>query len=231
MADEHQFSADVAESSAPAERKSGWRTCFTGCLIVLVIVVVIGILVGFWIARHWRDWAATGLTEGIRQAVSSSQLPAKEQQEVMVQVERVAKAFREEKMSAEQLGVLAQKFVDSPLMSLLVASTLERQYIAKSGLNDAEKAEARVTLQRFIRGSIDDKIDKAGIDAAMAHVADRDARGEWKLRQTLTDDELRAFLTEAKKQADAANIPEQPAEIDPSEEIKKMVDEALAAPA
>ena len=83
-------------------------------------------------------------------------------------------------------------------------------------------------MQRFFRGAIDDKINEAGIDAAMAHVADRDPQGHWKLRETLTDDQLRAFLAEAKKQADAAGIPEQPAEIDPSEEIKKIVDEALA---
>jgi len=64
----------------------------------------------------------------------------------------------------------------------------------------------------------------------MAHVADRDARGRWKLRPTLTDDDLRAFFAEAKQQADAAGIPEQPADVDPSEEIKQIVDEALAAP-
>jgi hypothetical protein len=65
----------------------------------------------------------------------------------------------------------------------------------------------------------------------MVHVADRDARDQWKLRPKLTDEELRAFLAEAKKQADDAGIPDQPADIDPSGEIKKIVDEALAAPA
>lgn len=231
MADEHLFRADVEGTGVPVERKSGWRSCLTGCLVVFVILIVIAVLIGFWISRNWRDWAATAATEGIRQGISSSQLPAQEQQEIMVQVDRVAKAFREKTMSAEQLGKLAQTLVQSPLMSLIAASTIEKQYFAKSGLSEEEKAAGRQTLQRFIRGSIDDKINKAGIDAAMAHVADRDPQGNWKLHQNISDADMRAFLTEAKKQADAAGIPEQPAEIDPSEEIKKIVDEALSAPA
>lgn len=231
MADEHRFSAEVGAPGMPVERKSRWQSCLTGCLVVFVILIVIAVLIGFWISRNWRDWTATAATEGIRQMISSSQLPAVEQQEIMVEVDRVAKGFREKTISAEQLGKLAQTLVESPLMSLIVASTIEQHYFAKSGLSAEEKTAGSQTLQRFIRGSIDEKIDKAGIDAAMAHVADRDAQGQWKLRQTLTDDQLRTFLAEAKKQADAAAIPEQPAEIDPSGEIKKIVDEALAAPA
>ena len=231
MADEHLFSAEVGGTTAPVGRKSGWQTCLTGCLVVFVILVVIAVLIGFWISRNWRDWAATGVTEVVRQGISNSQLPAQEQQEIMVQVDRITTALRERKISAEQVQVLIQKIVQSPLTSLMVTSTLEQQYFAKSGLSEEQKTEGRVTLQRFIRGAIDKKINEAGIDAAMAHVADRDAQGQWKLRPTLTDDQLRAFLTEAKQQADAAGIPEQPADVDPSEEVKKIVDEALAAPA
>jgi hypothetical protein len=230
MVNEHRFSADVEGTGAPVERKSGWRSCLTGCLIAFVILLVIAILVGVWVARNLREWAADLTTEGIRQGIASSQLPAQEQQEIMVQVDRVAKAFREKKMSVEQLGILAEKFADSPLMSLIVASTIDQQYFAKSGLSEEEKTEGRQTVQRFFRGAIDKKINEAGIDAAMAHVADRDAHGKWKLRPTLTDEELRAFLAEAKKQADAAGVPDQPADIDPSEEIKKIIDEALSAP-
>jgi hypothetical protein len=230
MADEHRFSAEVAGPSIPTEGRSRWQSCLIGCLVVFVILLVIAILFAFWVSRNWRNWAATAATEGIRQGISSSQLPAQEQQEIMVQVDRVAIAFREKTVSGEQLGKLAEKLIQSPLMSLMVTSTIDQHYFAKSGLSEEEKTEGRRTLQRFIRGSIDEKINEAGIDAAMAHVADRDAQGNWKLRETLSDDDLRAFLAEAKKQADAAGIPDQPADIDPSEEIKKIVDEALAAP-
>jgi hypothetical protein len=231
MADEHRFSADVEGLGMPVERKSRWQSCLTGCLVVFVILIIVAVLVGFWISRNWRGLASSFGTAVIQQGVEASQLPAEEKQQIMVQVERVAQAFRENTISQKQLENLAHKLVESPLMSLMVASTIDQQYFAKSGLSNEEETEGRQTVQRFFRGSIDEKINEAGIDAAMAHVADRDpANGQWKLRQTLTDDQLRAFLAEAKKQADAAGIPEQPAEIDPSEEIKKIVDAALAAP-
>lgn len=231
MADEHLFSADVNTAGAPVERRSGWKSCLTGCLIVCVILAVIAILIGVWIGRNARGWTANLLEEGVRQGVATSQLPAQEQQEIMVQVERVSTAIRDGSMSLDQMKLLAKKFAESPLMTLVVATAIEQGYIAKSGLTAEEKAAGGVTLNRFIRGALDDKIKEPGIDAAMAHVADRDAGGEWQLRQKLTDDELKAFLAEAKKQADEAGIPEQPAAIDPSEEVKRIVDEALNVPA
>ena len=58
-------------------------------------------------------------------------------------------------------------------------------------------------------------------------IADRQPNGGWKLRETLTDEQLRAFLKAAKEQADAAAIPEQPESFDPSDEVKRIIDEAL----
>jgi hypothetical protein len=229
MANAPVFTADV-EGPSTEKRRSGWQTCLIGCLIVGVILLVLAILVGVWVARNMRDWAAMGVTEVVRQGMAESQLPAQEQQEVMVQVERLATAFREKQITLEEVGVVAQKLAESPLMSLIGASMIEQQYLAKSGLSDEEKAEDSQILQRFIRGSIDGDITEERMDAAMVHVAER-RNGNWELKQQLTDDELRAFFAEAKKQADEAGIPEQPADIDPSEEIKKIVVEALAAPA
>ncbi|MGD9632614.1 MAG: hypothetical protein AB7G28_05875 [Pirellulales bacterium] len=230
MADEHVFTADV--DGAPTEKKrSGWQTCLIGCLVVCVVLFVLAVLIALWISRNWRSWTADFATEGIRQGMKDSQLDPQEQQQIMVQVERVSQAFRDNAISAEQLGNLAEKLVKSPLFSMLMATAIEKQYLAKSGLSDEEKVAGSQSLQRFIRGVVDEKIKQPGIDAAMAHVADRRPNNQWELRKTLTDDELRAFFAEAKKQADEAGIPEQPAEIDPSEEVRKIVDAALAPPA
>lgn len=193
--------------------------------------MVLAILVGIWIARNWRDWFASFATEGIRQGIEAAQLPAQEQQEIMAQVDRVATAFRDQTISNEQLGKLLEKLVQSPLMGSMMVAAVEQHYFAKSGLSEEEKSDGQQTLRRFIRGAFDGKINEAAIDSAMAHVSDRDAAGNIKLRERVSDADLRAFLAEAKQQADAAAIPEQPAEIDPSNEFKKIVDEAMNAPA
>ena len=80
--------------------------------------MVIAVLIGFWVSRNLRNWAATAaVPKASGKESSSSQLPAQEKQEIMVQVDRVAKAFREKTMSGEQLGELVEKLVQSPLMS------------------------------------------------------------------------------------------------------------------
>jgi hypothetical protein len=231
MAQEHLFTADV-ESPGVEKKRSAWQTCLIGCLIVCVVLFVLVALATFWISRNWRTWTAEFSTEMIRQGMAESQLDPQEQQEIMVQVDRVTGAFREKKITADQLGDLAEKMVKSPIFSMIMAMAIEKQYLAKSGLSEQEKTEGVVSLQRFIRGVIDEKIKEPGIDAAMAHVATRNPNGkDWQLKDKLTDDELRAFFAEAKKQADEAGVAEQPEAVDPSEEVRKIVDEVLAAPA
>jgi hypothetical protein len=117
--------------------------------------------------------------------------------------------------------------MESPLMTTIAASAIERKYVANSGLNDDEKKESRQTLRRFLRGAIDQKIQEDGLDAAMQHVAVADEEGNWQLDEKVTDEQLRAFFAEAKKEADKANIPEEAEDIDPSDEVKRIIDEAM----
>jgi 2-hydroxychromene-2-carboxylate isomerase len=117
--------------------------------------------------------------------------------------------------------------VESPLMPLFVVMAIERNYFDHSKLSDEEKAEGRQSLKRFVRGAFDEKIKEPGIDSVMSHVADRRGDDRWHLRQSVSDEELRAALAEAKKQADEAGIPDAPENIDPSDEVKRIIDESL----
>jgi hypothetical protein len=110
-----------------------------------------------------------------------------------------------------------------------MVSAADKQYFDKSGLSDAEKAVGRQTVRRFARGSIDHKINQAGMDAALAHISDRQSNGSIRMRQNVSDEELRAFLAEAKAQADKSAIPEEPASYDAAAEFKKIIDEATSA--
>ena len=195
-------------------------------VILVVIAILVGVLDRAKLARldgrpgHRRDPPRHG----------QSQLPAQEQQEIMVQVDRVTTAFREKTISGEQLGLLAEKLVEvAAHVADGDASTIEKQYFAKSGLSDEEKTAGAMTLQRFIRGTIDEKINEAGIDAAMAHVADaRSARRQLEAaRNNSPTKSCGPSSPKPRSRPTRQAIPEQPAEIDPSEEIRKIVDEAL----
>lgn len=211
------------------ERKGCWRSCLVGCLIALVVLVVVGVIAGFWIKNNWRDWATSFGSDALKQGIEQSDLDPQEKIEINVQVDRVAKDFREGRLSDAQMQKIIKKLFDSPLMTSLMASAAEKKYVDGSGLSDEEKVEARQTLRRFFRGSIDGKIDQDAVDAAMGHVADRQPDQSWKLRDKVTDLELRAFLEKAKSEADEVAIPEVPEDIDPSDELKRIIDEATGA--
>ena len=226
MATDPRFDPTGGEMMAEEPRRSRFSTCLSGCLLVLGIVLLLGVIAGFWIWNNWRDWVADFASQAIEQGIDAWDLPAQEKQEVQAQVDRVIGAFRDERLSAEQLATIMSKLVDSPLMTTMVAVAVDKMYLEKSGLSDEEKAAGRQDLKRFVRGVVDDKIDQQATDEVMVHIADHHG-DQWQLREHVSDADLRAFLAAAKDQADKAEIPAEPEEIDPSDEIKRIVDEAM----
>jgi hypothetical protein len=215
---------------AEKKQRSWLSSCLVGCLVMTVVGIVIAGLVVYWVSQNWRGWASDLFTAGIEQAIEASELPPQEQQEVKQEVDRVIEAFRGGRLSGEQVELLAKRLMESPFLTMIVVSTVDAHYFEKSGLTNEEKVDGKVTLQRFVRGVVDGTIDKDSMDAAMAHVADRQGDGNWRLREQVTDEQLRNFLAAAKSKADEANIAAEPEAFDPSDEIKRIVDEALNEP-
>ena len=156
-----RFDLDYNEPEAPKQKRSVWATCLIGCLVMAVIVFVIGAAAIFWVMRNARGWAADFTSQVVEQGIDASQLPAEEKAEIKVQVKRVADAFRSGEMSGEQLGMIMQKIAESPLLPSLMVAAIDTAYIQKSGLTDEEKTAANETLQRFLRGMMEEKINQA----------------------------------------------------------------------
>lgn len=235
MADDGRFRVEDnrfsgATNVPPGESKKGStaRTCLMGCLFAFLAMAVIAVIAGIWISRNWKDLASNVGSAALKQTIEQTELPPEERDEIYIQIDRVAAAFRDGQLDGIAMERLMRNLVESPLMTMIAASAIDKKYIAVSGLDDAEKAAAQVTLQRYLRGAIDDKFTQQEIDAAMRPVADQKGPGEWELRERVTDDELRQFLKIANEQADAAGIPDEIEAVDPSDEFKRIVDEALA---
>jgi hypothetical protein len=227
MDTEHRFEIEPGEYGEPKKPRSKWATCLIGCFVVFAVFMVLMIALGIWVARNFRSWAADFGSQAINRAVEQSDLPPQEKIEVKEQVDRVGAAFRDGRISMDQAFIIIEKVTKSPLMPALVVSAMDIHYIERSGLSGEEKKEGRVSLERFTRGTIQGKIPKEGLDKVMVHVADQRERGEWRLRQKVSDADLRLALNEAKVQADAAQIPAEAESFDPSDEFKRIIDEAL----
>lgn len=220
--DSHQF-----DPEPPAKPRSWLTGCILGCLVFAVIALLLTGLAAIWISRNWKAWTASTVSQGIKQTIATLDLPPQEKIEVMAEVDRAAKAFADGQMSGEQAAKLLTNIVKSPLMTVMLAAAADKKYIAPSGLNAEEKVAANVTLQRFARGVFDDKISEATYESVMKNIATKHS-DRWELRDKVSDDELRKFLAEAEQAADDADIEENPPQIDPSDEIKRLIDQALS---
>jgi hypothetical protein len=230
MATEHRFDPYGNQPAAEKKPRTWLSTCLIGCLVMAVVGLVLFAIVAFWISQNWRGWASDISDAGLNELIEQSELPPQEKQEIRVEVDRVIDEFRGGRVSLKQVGLILENLVESPLFTMIMVSSADAHYFDKSGLSDEEKAEGRTTLRRFLRGAIDGTIDEDSVNAAMAHVAERQSGGGWRLRESVTDEQLRSFLTVAKEKADDANIPLEPPEFDPSDEVKRAIDAALSEP-
>jgi hypothetical protein len=209
----------------PAQKKSGCGCvgCLLGCLGVSVVVAIIAGIGMWYVVKKLPDMAR----QGIASVVEESELEDADKKMVMQQVDRLVDGYKQGKVDMQKLGKLTEEFVQSPLMDLLVAFAAKKNYIEPSGLSPEEKAEAEKTLHRVARGVIEEKITQEQLDVALNHISTKTPNGARQFKEKVTDEELRAFLSESKKLADDAMISDEDVKVDVGAELKKLVDKAL----
>ncbi len=208
----------------PGQKNNG---CLKGCLILAAVMLIL-FVVATWIAsQQWRGWASSFARTTLNETLKQSGLPEAEQHEIQAQVERLLTEFQEGRLTQAQAERLMDQLADSPLSASVIAFTIEKKYFDSSGLSEEEKEAGRMTLRRCVRGVFDGDLSQEDIDAVLVTIGTKQPDGEWELKETLTDEELRTFLAEAKSRADAAGIPEEVEEVDPSDEIKRIIDAVL----
>ncbi len=217
---------EIEPEETPREPRQG-SGCLKGCLIVLAIIVALIAILGVVTAMKWRGWVASLAGTAIEESLAASSLDPQEKIEVQHELNRVVEAFEAKQISGPQLAQIMTSLVESPLMSTLVVSVVEEQYLNKSGLDVEEIDAGKITLKRFVTGVVEAKINEDSVDKVLSHVADRQPDGNWEFREQVSDEELRAMLAEAKAAADAAEIPAEVDEVDPSDEVRRIVDEVL----
>ena len=192
-------------------------------LIILAIIAAIGIALGIWAAMSWRSWTATGMQNAAATMVQQSGLDPQQQQAVMQRVQTLATDFKAGKLSIEQMQGIAEQVARGPLLPAGVAWGLQERYVAVSLLNDQEKAEARMHLQRIARGVIEKKIPLEAFNEIVAPISTKQPNGSMKPKDQLTLDELKALVARAKAKADGASIPLEPFTIDIASELDKAI--------
>lgn len=222
------MASDRFEIEPAPKEKSGWRGCLIGCLITAAILGLIAVIGIWWVANNIKDLAVSVGTKVIEAGIEESGLPDQEKAELKVELKRLGDGFADGSISNEQMLRVVEGLAQSPLLSMFMVSAIETHYVVNSGLTDEEKTDATLTLRRFARGLMGKQIGQDDLDEVLSHIADRDADGDLQIREKVSDEDLRAFLADAKQKADDAEIPVDLEPVDPSDELKNIIDTALA---
>lgn len=212
-------------------KKSWFSGCLIGCLIVGAISLVICAGVGFYAYKQGPTLMVQGSREIVKTLLDESELPEEERVAIFTEFDRVGDAFISGELNMQGLGELIQELVESPVMALPMIQAIDAKYLESSGLSEQEKAEARDTIQRVAFGVMNDKFDQFEIKSLTRHVMKNpnstDPAEQQQLKTSLTDDELRAFLTDAKQLCDDKEIPLEDSEIRISEKLREIIDRKL----
>lgn len=203
----------------------------TGCLIAAGIVLAILVGLGVWAAMSWRGWVSGGITSVTSEMLKESELPQEQKDRVLARVDGVAKDFKDAKITMAQLGQIMGKISEGPLLPLGIVWAVESQHVTNSALTADEKAEGKLNLQRLARGVFEKKIPKNNLQTVIAPISTPGPNGQPQMKQKVTIEELRAFLANAKAEADKAEIPNEPYTVDVATEVDNAVNEVLGTTA
>lgn len=214
----------------PHRRAATGGGCGRGCITaVVVVLILVGVGVTY-VVFNFKSLAARAVAMIIEKTIEESDLPADQKLKLIARVGRLRDDYLDGKITDEQLRRVAEEIADGPLLLVGTVYFIETQYVAKSGLSEEEKKAAKLTLQRVARGVHEEKISEDKLDPMFRIVSTTDADGNVELKETVTDAELRDFLKLAEKEADNAEIPQEPMQIDLAEELDKAIERAMKEP-
>ena len=220
------YKDDIPPQFQQPKRSSGMG-CVLGCLATLGIMALLCGGVIWWGYHYIPGMLAGKVRDAMVQAVNESELAPADKQEVVTQINRVVDKYRAGEIDGEQLMRVMEELGQSPVMAVVMLYAAEEKYIKPSGLSDEEKQAALLTLQRVLRGVVEKKIDPDELQASLNMIMEPNQGDQKKLKEKLTDDELKAFLAAMTQHADDAKIPLEPYNVRIGEEVKKAVDRAL----
>lgn len=200
----------------------GCRGCGCGCLVLLALLVAGGVYAYFYAPGMVVDWFRNIAVK----AIEESEIPAEQKQAVIAQVDRLAAAMKEGRLSAEQAISVVRELPNSPVFHVLLLQAGKSE-IPKLGLEEEAAEEALLTVQRAQRGLLEEQLTPADLDDAFSHVMTKDENGLRSLKQEAGPEDWRAFLEKARDAVDAAGVPAEEYEVDLGEVVKRFVDKIL----
>jgi nitrogen fixation protein FixH len=232
---------DTLPSHATRARTIPMRTSrsgeiWMGCLVVLGIIIAALVFGAWYTSQNWRGWVAPPIRQAMTDGLAQASLPDEQRVALENEINGLIDSFEQGNLSMQEIGLIAQEFVESPLLPAAIVMGFDKSYYEPSTLSEEEKLEARKQMSRFIHGLTSEQIVLTKVDDTMAPISD--PQGEividtgsmsvkLKSPERVTPEELREVTALMKTAADEAQIEDVLIEINVAQEFTEMVDRAL----
>ncbi len=227
----------MKDHTRKTQGSSGLKTVGLGCL---VIIIAIGIGVGVVMNKvkklggmegAGRAIAATGLLKITDAMLEGMHIPETDRTAIMAPLETLGDQVRAGEVTMQQGEAILGKIMEGPIMGVLMAQGFQGSYLDASSLTDAEKTEARLTINRFQQGFISEKLDMETLNQLEQYVTTPGSDGTNNLKAELSDEDLKSSLAVMKSAANGASIPLSETPIDLPGLFQKAIDSGLATAA
>lgn len=224
------------ERMGRVRRRGNW---LMGCGIALAIVLLLLIGTGIFVAVKWRGWAAGGMRQTLTVMIAEMPIDDAEKARTQAVVDDFITRFEAGDVSTQQLMLVMQEITKSPVLPAGVAMGVSQAYFKHSGLNEAERADGQTQIARVAHGlaantvtqdelrTILTPIQAAATDREVIQFQLGDRQIRLKAPNIVTDDELRAFIAQAREHADSRGLPPTPPAFDLSGELDRAIRTAM----
>ncbi len=220
--------SNVSPMDPQPQKGTNWLLIIVGgCGVVCLLCVLACGGFAYWVRYYVPNMIADTVRDELVVAIEDSDLSDEEKTEVIEQVNRVNSAFKAGDLSFEDVERVGNELEDSPLVAYFAMRTVEAAYLENSGLSDEEKVDGRRTIQRLARGVVEKTISQSDLEEISDGVTEMGPNGEQKMKESISDEELRTLLADAKQLADEREIPDEEFVVDLAGEVRKMVDVLL----
>jgi hypothetical protein len=224
---------------APSPRRSHTlRNVLVGCgVLVLLAAVGTGLLiytnVSRWITRlriEDKYERASFATQHAWDSIDESNLSERLKKRFLGRISSVRSDVVADRLSLDEALDFADRFCESRLFDASTVEVIESRFLVRSGLGPEEKARAKRTIDRLMRGLVEDRIDGAELENIVWQIAHDVGNDPYTqhLKERVTDDELRDFLRQAAEVVQEHKIADEPFAIDIPAALDKAFDDALA---
>ena len=208
------------------EKKGNGSKWFFGCCGGLLIFMMLLAGGGYYGAGWAKNKGVTAMREGIAESLKDSELSAEETGKINSQMERLETAVKGWGVieALKHMGNL--KDVEGDVKNIgfhAILLSYGQFVLPRTDMPEEERVAGRRTLERFARGVDEGKLSVNEDDKAW------ELDGKREDDKTVFDvEQVRAHLVQLKAQADAAEIPDEPYQVEIAAKLESIIDAFIA---